>query len=73
MDFLGMSNRNLVVYYESLKELHTGAISKKFCIREPDSCVEVFVRDERLNELLWTLQVEAFNEIHRRFPQEISL
>lgn len=60
------STQSLLERYETLKRMHTGSAGKNFRLcSSPD---QIYIKDKRLNDLLWQLQLETYQEIADRFP-----
>lgn len=63
---MAKSAQNLIELYETLHRMHTGSTDKGFWIKNGTD--GVYIADKRLNDLLWQLQLEAYQEIADRFP-----
>jgi hypothetical protein len=77
LDMAGWSLQSLVEFYERTKALHTGIADKEFMLAEigksgPSNAIRLPCFP-MLGDLLFRIQCEAFNELHRRFPKELDL
>ena len=76
MDFTDLDNTQLINLHEALKELHTGSCDKAFflgdALRTINSANAVILRDQRINDMLWELYVESYNELCGRFSKQIK-
>lgn len=82
MDFSSFSNSDLALFQEKVQALHTGCKDKIFLITESftsrSAAViaqdhKILIQDERFNDLLWRLSIEAHNELCRRYSRPVDL
>jgi hypothetical protein len=72
MNVSKMSNEELIKHYEKIKEFHTGCVSRTFLLTTASKEFgNLDISGEDIKDILWDLQIKAFNEIHNRFPKKL--
>ena len=74
MDFDELNEESLVRLRDRLQELHTGIANKRISVGEMNGAnFAIEIKDERLEDLIWTLFIETHNELCNRFKNPIKL
>lgn len=72
-----MTERQLIKYRDDLHDLHTGIIYKNIAVSShPTANLEtnvVFIKDKRLEDLIFRLFCEAHNELIERFSNQTKI
>jgi hypothetical protein len=78
MNLNELSHTDLAKLYDNLQGLHCGSADKGFRIdhnlngTNMSSC-SVFIKDHRINDLIFIFQMEVYNELCARFSKPFDL